>query len=104
MTTLTTIISSMSVCLSVRDRLLDELRAIVGRDDLDALGEARLDLAEPLLDGLDHRQRVLAVAHDHDAAGRLALAVELREAAADVGADAHLRDVPDADGRPVRPP
>ena len=96
MTTLTTIISSMSVCRSVCDRFFDELRSIVRRDDRDALGEARLDLAQSLLDGVDDRQRVLAVAHDDDAAGRLALAVQLREAAADVRADADLRHVPHA--------
>jgi hypothetical protein len=79
--------------LERRDRFFDELRPVVGGDDLDTLGQTRLDLAEPLLDRVDHRQRVLAVAHDHDAAGRLAFAVELREAAADVRADADSRHV-----------
>ena len=50
-----------------------------------ALGQALLDLGQPLLDRVDHVERVLAVAHDDDAADRLALAVELGEAAADVG-------------------
>src|SRR5262249_10343233 len=68
-------------------------------DDLHALRETVLDLGEPLFDRVDYRERVLAVAHDDDAARRFAFAVELREAASNVGTDAHLADVADANRR-----
>ena len=48
---------------------------------------------------VDHAQRVLAVAHHDDPADRLALAVELGEAAARFGAERDLGDVLDVDGR-----
>ena len=45
------------------------------------------------------RERVLAVAHDDDAADCVAEAVEVGDAAAQVGADADLGDVLDQDRR-----
>lgn len=59
--------------------LVDDCRAIVKRDDLDghlpAVGErdlqSRFDLGDLLLEPFDHGQRVLAVAHQDDAADRL---------------------------------
>ncbi len=79
--------------LQVFDGGPDQLRAVVGRDDPDALRQPGGDLADLLLDGADDAQGVFAEAHDHDAAGHLAAAVELDDAAADVGAEDHLGDV-----------
>ena len=75
------------------DGPLDQLGAVVDRLDLRALGQARSDLGEPRLDVLDHRERVLAIALDGDAADRLALAVQLGRAAALVGRQFHPRHV-----------
>ena len=78
----------------------DQLRAVVGRDDLDALGQAALrSRSSRSFTASITRERVLAVAHDHDAADHLALAVELGEAAPDVRPEADRRDVAHADRR-----
>ena len=71
----------------VVDRALDQRAAVVGGDDLHALRQAGLQLGQARLHRLDRRLRVLARAqHDH-AAGHLALAVELGDAAAHLRAD-----------------
>ena len=75
------------------DGAQDQLGAVVGDDELDAGGKARLHLLDARLHGVDHAERVLAEAHHHDAADGLALAVELREAALHGGAHHHLGDV-----------
>ena len=69
------------------DGRLDEVRAVVDRHDLDALGQAGGDFGKPRLHALDDVERVLAEALQDDAAGDLALAVELGDAAALVGAE-----------------
>ncbi len=84
------------------DGALDEGGPVVRLDDLHALGERGPELCEARLHPADGVARVLALAHDHDRAHRLALPVELREAATDVGAEAHRADVLDAERRPVR--
>ena len=84
----TTIASSISVSRSVPIESLDQAGPVVGRHDPHARRQRRLHLAQLRLDAVDHAQRVLAEAHDDDAADDLALAVELGDAAADVGADA----------------
>ncbi len=63
------------------------------RDDLDALRERGLQLLEPVLHAGDDVQRVLAVSHDDDPAHGVAEAVEIRDAAADLGPDLDPRDV-----------
>ncbi len=60
------------------DRAVDELGAVVGGPHLHALGQGGLQLVELLLDAIDDARGVLAVAHHHDAAHRLALAVRAR--------------------------
>jgi hypothetical protein len=75
------------------DRTVDQLGAVVNLDDLHARGQARAQLVDALLDRIDHRARVLAVAHHHDAADRLALAVELGDADATDWSLADLRDI-----------
>ncbi len=71
------------------DRALDQLRAVVGGHDAHALGEGRLDLLEAFLDPADHLARVLAVAHDHDAADHVAPAVQVGDPAPDLRAQGH---------------
>ena len=77
----------------VVDRALDQRAAVVGGDDLHALRQARLQLGQARLHRLDRRLRVLARAqHDH-AAGHLALAVELGDAAAHLRAHLQRGDI-----------
>ncbi len=90
---------STSVSETLRDGALDEVGAVVDRDDLHALGQARFDLLDLRLHPVDHVERVLALAHHDDARDRLAGPVEVREAAAQVGPEHHLADVADADRR-----
>ena len=81
------------------DGALDEVRAVVGRHDLHALRQRRLDVLQLRLDPLDDVERVLAAAHHDDAADDLALAVEVGDAAADLGAERDPADVADRERR-----
>ncbi len=56
-------------------------RAVVGGDCFDSLGQGRLEFLEPLLDPADDFVGVLAVAHHHDAAHRVALPIQVGDAA-----------------------
>src|SRR3546814_8445744 len=64
-----------------------------GGDDLDTRRQARLELRQLRLDRRDCCAGVLARAHHDHAAGDLALAVQLGDAAPDVGAELDRRDV-----------
>ena len=77
----------------VIDRALDQARAVVGHHDLDALGQAVAEVVQLGLDGFDGAERVLAPAQDHDTACRLALAVEIADAAPHLRPAADIRDV-----------
>ena len=85
--------SSISLRAEVGDRALDQAGAVVDRDDLHAPRQARLQLVELRLDGVDRFERVLARAHHDDAAGGFAFAVELADAAAHLRADLDARHV-----------
>ncbi|MNX81615.1 hypothetical protein D3C86_1133070 [compost metagenome] len=77
------------------DGALDEVRAVIGRMDAHARGQALLQLDQLRLDPVDDRLGVLAVAHHDDAADDLALAVLVEDPAPRLGAqlDApHVRD------------
>ena len=75
------------------DRPRDQVGAVVGRDDLDAAGQRRLQLLEAGLDAPDHVERVLAVAHHDDAADGVAGAVEVGDPAPQLRADLDARHV-----------
>ena len=81
----------------VRDGSFDQGGAVIDRDDFDSLREAALQLVELVLDGLDHGLRVGALADDDDPAGDLAFAVQLGDAAAELGRQLHPGDVADRD-------
>ena len=85
-TRLTMIISTISSCFSVSIEALDQLGTVIGRDDLDALRQRRLQLLQLLFDPLDDLVGILAVAHDDDAADGVALPIQIRNAAADLRA------------------
>src|SRR5205807_4545808 len=76
----------------------DQPRAVVGRDDADALGQAGLQLPDLSLDALGDGQRVLAVPHEHDAPGDL-VAVCLEYTSAKLRAQLHGGHVSDVDRR-----
>ena len=75
------------------DRRVDQIGAVIDRDDLDRLRQAAGDLLEALLDVLDHVERIDAEALQHDAAGHLALAVQFGDAAPLVRPQLDARDV-----------
>ncbi|MCY1227425.1 hypothetical protein D3C81_1002730 [compost metagenome] len=72
---------------------VDQGRAVVGGHDLHAGRQALLQCGKPGLDRLDGFQRVLARAHHDDAAGNLALAVELGNAAPHFGTELDDGDI-----------
>ena len=71
----------------------DQRRAIVGLDDLDAVGQAVFQFRQFLLDAFDGAQRVLAEAHDDDAADDFALAVQFGDAATQLRPEAHFGNI-----------
>ena len=75
------------------DCALDQVRAVVGGDDLDAFGQAALELGQPFLDPFDGGQRVAAETHHDDAADGFPFAVELADAAPEIRAVTHFGDV-----------
>src|SRR5579872_1244696 len=79
--------------LQVLDCPLDEARAVIGGDELNAPREARLERGEFGFHGGDGLERVLARAHDDDASGNLTLAIELGDATAHLGSELHPRHI-----------
>ncbi len=75
------------------DGAVDQPGAVVGHLHGDPRRQAGPELLDPGLDPVDDVEGVLAVAHHHDAAHRLAVAVPLQQAAPDVRAEAHLANV-----------
>ena len=87
--------------LEVIDRTLDQGRAIVDRDDLDASGQTPLQFGELGLHPIDDLQRVLAVAHDDHAGHGLALAIQFDDTAPQRWPLDHARHVRQQHGRAV---
>ncbi len=83
------------------DAALDEPGPVVHRHDLDALGKTLLEFGKLGLHALDGLQGVLAEAHDHHAAGHVALAVEVREAPSQLRAEVDVRHLPEQYGAPA---
>ena len=75
------------------DGAKNEAGPVVGGHDLHARRQAAAKIVQLLLDRVDGRQRVLAPAHDDDAADGLALAVEFADAPAKLRPHADLRHV-----------
>ncbi len=82
---------------------VDQLGAVVDRHRLHAGRKGRLQLPELLLHPLDHARRVLPVAHHHDAAHRLPLAVQLGGAGAEGGPQRHGAQLAHQDRGPAGP-
>ena len=81
-------------------RMVDQSAAVVERNDVHALGQARLHRCDLRFDGVDDFARIGAVANDDDAAdGFLAALVE--HAAAEFRPQLHVRHIADVDRRAV---
>src|SRR5439155_7722706 len=74
------------------DRAVNQSRAVVGRDDVDTFGQAGLQLLNLFFDSFSDGQRVLAVPHQHHAAGDF-VAVFLVHAAAELRPQQHASDI-----------
>ncbi len=85
------------------DGRLDELRTVVGDDELDTFGQALSDLVHALFDPLDDVEGIFPISHHDDAADGLAFAVEIGDAPSHVGPEAHFPHVAHVDGRAVLP-
>ena len=83
------------------DRRIDEVGAVVDRNDFRARGQARRQLRDPLLDVVDHVEGVEAEALQRDAARNLALAVEFGDAAPLIGSKFEASHIPQQDRRPI---
>ena len=81
------------------DCAVNKIGPVIDRLDMNAFRQGRGDLGQLLLDAVDHMQRVLAVALQRDAAHRLALAVELGDAAALFGPELNARHLAQQHGR-----
>ncbi len=79
---------------------MDQIRAVVGRDNAHAGWQRGRDFGDALLHGVDHLQRVLAMAHDDDATHRLPLPIQLRDPEAEIGTHRHAGDIADAHRAP----
>ena len=88
--------------LQIVDGGQDQLAAVVGGDDLHAGRQAGLHLLQLGLHALDDAQRILALPHDDDAGDHLAPAIQIGDAAADIGAERHAADVAHQDGHAGR--
>src|SRR5713101_7932126 len=85
------------------DRPVDQVRAVVPRHDPDAGRQRGRDLGDPLLDAVDHSQRVLAIAHHDDPADGLPYSITLGDPEPQVGPDRHPGYITDPYRAPVFP-
>ena len=83
------------------DRRVDQVGAIIDRDDLDRAWQAAGDFLEALFHVLDDIERIDAEALQHDTAGHFALPVQFGDAAPLVRAKLDARDVAQQHRRPV---
>src|SRR5262249_3300802 len=78
---------------------INQARAVIDRNNGRALGQARCDFGDALLDIGDDGKRILPVALHGDARSHFALAVQLRNATSFVRGQFDPGDVPQQDGR-----
>src|ERR1043166_1207251 len=85
-----------------RDRVPDQLAAIVGGNDLHAGRQGAFDFFQLFFNAVDDGKRVFAVTHDDDSADSLAFAIEFRDAAPNVAPEMHRTDILHVNRRAVR--
>ena len=76
--------------LQVADGALDEVRAVVCRDDFHVLGQAGFQAIELGLDGLDDLTCIFAGTHHNDAADHFAFAIKISDTPTRSRAEANL--------------
>ena len=84
------------------NRGTNQIRAVVGHDQLDAIREPCFDLREALFYCVDDSKRVLAVSHHDDPTHDLTFSIEFGNAASHVRSDRDLRNVLKVDGYAIR--
>ncbi len=75
------------------DRPLNQLGTVIGGNDLHAFRHGRLDLRQLRLHALDNIERILAMAHDHNPADDITVAIEIGHAAPDLRPERDIRYV-----------
>src|ERR1700722_605507 len=83
------------------DGSLDDTAAIVGRNDLDPIGQRGLQFMQLFLNARNDVQGVFAVAHDDNSAHHFSFAVEFRYASSQVSAEMHLGNILDVNWCPI---
>src|SRR5205085_1351675 len=87
--------------LNVANCAMNQLRAVIDRNDLDALWQSRRDLGQLPLDPVYDLESVLTAAHNDNAGDHFALAVQVRQAATQFRPFDHFAHVLDADRRAI---
>lgn len=77
---------------------VDQARAVIGRNNLDTVWQARFQFGKFDTHTLDNLAGILALAHNDNASGDLPFAVQLGNSAPHVGANWDSRHVADGDG------
>src|ERR1035437_2386128 len=85
------------ITLKGGNRIVDEARSVIARDDLYSGWKRWRNLAELLLHPFDDVQGIHALPHHHDAAHRLPLPVPFGDAFADVWTEGDTAEVPQED-------
>ena len=83
----------------VINRAVDQVRTVIGIDDLHTLRKGGLDVLDSLLHALDDLLRVLAEPHDDNTADRFPLAIQFTDATPHVGPEGHRGQVLHQHGR-----
>ena len=80
---------------------VDEVRAVVDRNDVGAGGQARGQLRHALLHVIDHVERIEPETLQRDAACDLSLTVEFGDPTTFIGAELDPGHIAQQDGRPI---
>src|SRR5580692_3549462 len=83
------------------DGSLDDSAAIVGRNDLDPIGQRGLEFLQLFLNARDDVQGVFAVAHDDNSTHHFPFSVEFRYASSQVSAEMHFGDILNVNWCPI---
>src|SRR5437868_6346764 len=78
------------------NRSVNQARAIIGGDDVNAVGQTGLKFLDALFDTFGDGQRVFAVSHQHDATSDF-VAIFFIDAAAKLRAEMHAGDIANVD-------
>src|SRR5665213_2713644 len=83
------------------DGIFDQGAAVVSRNNFHARRQRGFYLLEFLFDAINHRQRIFAVTHDHDAADHFTFAVQFSHSPPQVRAEVNRADILDIHRRAI---